>query len=181
MSTATVHGIGLTTSLLEQAGVDHEVVEHRPTYRALDEAAAVHAEAGYTAKTLVLHDRAGLRVAVVPADRRLDLDKARRLLGASRHLRLATEDEIRDAFPDFDVGALPPVGLPLPEVIDVQLLFRRAIVCAGGDHRHSIRLDPRELVRLAEPRVGDVSTAEDALPQRFAAAGRDRSRGALLA
>ena len=73
------------------------------------------------------------------------------------------------------------VGLPLPEVIDVQLLFRRAIVCAGGDHRHSIRLDPRELVRLAEPRVGYVSTAENALPQRFAAAGRDRSRRALFA
>jgi prolyl-tRNA editing enzyme YbaK/EbsC (Cys-tRNA(Pro) deacylase) len=63
------------------------------------------------------------------------------------------------AFPQFDVGALPPVGpmLPLPEVVDVRLLYKDHVVVAGGDHRHAIRLDPRDLVRIAEPRVGDIS------------------------
>jgi prolyl-tRNA editing enzyme YbaK/EbsC (Cys-tRNA(Pro) deacylase) len=176
------HGIDLVTRLLDQAGVAHQIVPHAPTFRAMDEAAAGHAEARYTAKTLVLHDRGGLRVAVLGADRRLDLDKARRLLGATRHLRLATEDEIRAAFPQFDCGALPPIGLPLPEVIDVELIFLRGILCAGGDHQHSIRLDPRDLVRLAEPRVGDVSApVEDPFAQRFTAAGRHRAGRTLLA
>jgi Ala-tRNA(Pro) deacylase len=157
MTTSTGFGVGLVTDLLEQAGVRHEVVAHAPTYCASDEAAAAHAEMRFTAKTLVLHDRGGLSVAVLPADRRLDLDKARRLLGGTRHLRLATEEEIAERFPDFDVGALPPL-LPLPTVVDSQLLFRRMILCAGGDHRHSLRLDPRELVRLAEPRIGDLSS-----------------------
>ena len=156
MAIALEHGVGLVTHLLEQAGVVHEVVPHAPTFRAQDEAAASRAEVHYTAKTVVLRDRGGLRVAVIPADCKLDLGKARRLLGATKHLRLATEDEIREAFPQFDCGALPPVGLPLPEVIDVQLIFLRGILCAGGDHRHSIRMDPRELVRLAEPRIGDL-------------------------
>src|SRR4051794_3416873 len=155
MTTATGFGVGLVTDLLEQAGVGHEVVEHAPTYCASEEAAAAHAEMRFTAKTLVLHDRGGLSVAVLPADRRLDLDKARRLLDGTRHLRLATEQEIEASFPDFDAGAVPPL-LPVPVVMDVQLLFRRAVLCAGGDHRHSIRLDPRELIRLAEPRVGDI-------------------------
>ena len=30
------------------------------------------------------------------------------------------------------------------------------MLCAGGDHRHALRLDPRDLVRIAEPRVGDL-------------------------
>jgi prolyl-tRNA editing enzyme YbaK/EbsC (Cys-tRNA(Pro) deacylase) len=30
------------------------------------------------------------------------------------------------------------------------------VLCAGGDHRHGIRLDPRDLLRLAEPRVADI-------------------------
>ena len=161
MASALEHGIEVVSRLLEQAGVVHEIVPHVPTFRARDAAAAGRADAHYTAKTLVLHDRGGLRVAVIPADCRLDLDKTRRLLGATKHLRLATEDEIRKAFPQFECGALPPIGLPLPEVIDVQLIFLRGILCAGGDHRHSVRLDPRELVRLAEPRVGDVSAVED--------------------
>jgi Ala-tRNA(Pro) deacylase len=181
MAIALEHGVGRVTHLLEQAGVVHQVVPHAPTFRAMDEAAASHAEAHYTAKTVVLHDRGGLRIAVIPADRKLDLDKARRLLGATKHLRLATEDEIREAFPQFDCGALPPVGLPLPEVIDIQLLFLRGILCAGGDHRHSIRMDPRELVRLAEPRVGDVSAVEDPPAQGVAAPGRDRARGSFFA
>jgi Ala-tRNA(Pro) deacylase len=155
MAAATDHGVGLIIRRLERARVAHEVVEHSPTFSALQEAAAARAELRYTLKTLILHDRPGLRMAVLPADRRLDLDKARRLLGGTRHLRLATEDEIRASFPDFDAGALPPL-LPVPVVMDVQLLFRRAVLCAGGDHRHSIRLDPRELIRLAEPRVGDI-------------------------
>ena len=67
-----------------------------------------------------------------------------------------------EAFPAFDVGAMPPVGpmLPLPEVIDVRLLYRDHVVCPGGDHSHAIRMDPRDLVRLAEPRVGDLCEHE---------------------
>src|SRR3954454_25131264 len=155
MATSTEHGVRLVTRHLERARVAHEVVEHDPTFSALQEAAAARAELSYTVKTLVLHDRAGLRLAVLPANRRLDLAKARRLLSPTKHLRLATEDEIAASFPDFDAGALPPL-LPVPMVMDTELLFRRAVLCAGGAPRHSIRLDPRELIRLAEPRVGDI-------------------------
>jgi Ala-tRNA(Pro) deacylase len=181
MAPTLEHGIEVVARLLDQSGIGYQVVPHAPTFRAVDEAAAGHAEARYTAKTVVLHDRDGLRVAVIPADCRLDLARARRLLCASRHLRLATEEEIREAFPQFDCGALPPLGLPLPEVIDVELIFLRGILCAGGDHQHSIRLDPRDLVRFAEPRVGAISTLEDASPQRFAATGGDGARRPLFA
>ena len=99
--------------------------------------------------------RAGFRVAVIGADRRLDLDKARRLLGASRHLRLGDEDEIRDGSRTSTSALLPPVGLPLPALIDVQLLFRRGW-CAPAATTAIRSGSTRELVRLAEPRVGDV-------------------------
>ncbi len=160
----TEHGVGFVARFLEESGIAHEVVEHEPTYTAVDEAAAVHAEERFTAKTLVLHDHGGWRVAVLPANQRLDIDKARRLLGGSSHLRLATEDEMEEAFPAFEAGAMPPVGPQLPEVVDVRLLYREAIVCAGGDHTHSIRMDPRDLLKLAEPRVGDI--CEPAGPPR---------------
>ena len=152
------HGVAVVTRFLEEAGVEHEVIEHEPTYSTLEEADAVHADPRHSAKTLALHDRGGWRIAVLPANHRLDLDRARSLLAGTRHLRLGTEKEMAAAFPAFDVGALPPVGpmLPLPEAIDVRLLYRDQVVCPGGDHRHAIRLDPRDLIRLSEPRVGDL-------------------------
>jgi Ala-tRNA(Pro) deacylase len=163
----TDHGIELVRSFLDRAGIAHDVVEHQPTYSAIEEARAAREEPRHTAKTLLLHDRGGWRIAVLPANRRLDLERARRLLGASSHLRLATEDEMRTEFPSFDVGALPPVGpmLPLPEVLDVRLLYHESVLCAGGDHRHAVRLDPRDLVRVAEPRVGDLCE-HDPTPHR---------------
>ena len=44
----------------------------------------------------------------------------------------------------------------LPEAVDVRLIYRDRVLCAGGDHRHALRLDPRDLVRMSEPRVGDL-------------------------
>jgi prolyl-tRNA editing enzyme YbaK/EbsC (Cys-tRNA(Pro) deacylase) len=94
-------------------------------------------------------------MAVIPASHRLDLHRTRELLGATGHLRLATEDELERDFPMFDVGAMPPLGpmMPMPEIIDVHLLYHDRILCAGGDHRHALRLDPRDLLRVCEPRV----------------------------
>src|SRR5215217_4996493 len=152
------HGVAVVTRFLEEAGVEHEVIEHEPTYSTLEEADAVHADPRHSAKTLALHDRGGWRIAVLPANHRLDVDRARSLLAGTRHLRLGTEEEMAAAFPAFDVGALPPVGpmLPLPEVIDVRLLYRGHVVCPGGDNCHAIRLDPPDLIRLSEPRHGDL-------------------------
>jgi Ala-tRNA(Pro) deacylase len=161
----TERGVALVSRFLEEAGIAHDVIEHQPTFSAIEEARAAREEPRHTAKTLLLHDRDGWRIAVLPANRRLDIERARRLLGGTAHLRLATEAEMRDAFPSFDVGALPPVGpmLPLPEVLDVRLLYRDEVLCAGGDHRHAVRLDPRDLARIAEPRVGDLCE-HDATP-----------------
>jgi Ala-tRNA(Pro) deacylase len=155
---STERGAALVSRVLHAAHIAHDVVEHEPTYSAVEEARVLHEEPRHSAKTLLLHDRGGWRLAVIPANRRLDLARARRLLGGTHHLRLATEEEMREAFPAFDVGALPPVGspLPLPEAVDVRLIYRDHFVCAAGDHRHAVRLDPRDLVRLAEPRVGDL-------------------------
>jgi hypothetical protein len=56
-------------------------------------------------------------------------------------------------FPGFEVGALPPLGPDLPpaEVVDVRLLYRERLLCSAGDHRHSLAIDPRDLVRVVEP------------------------------
>jgi prolyl-tRNA editing enzyme YbaK/EbsC (Cys-tRNA(Pro) deacylase) len=157
-STAEARGIAAVTTFLESEGVGYEVFEHRPTFSAAAEARASGAEPREAAKTLALHDRGGYRMAVIPATHRLDLHRTRELLGATSHLRLATEEELERDFPMFDVGAMPPLGpmMPMPEIIDVHLLYHDRILCAGGDHRHSLRVDPRDLVRVCEPRVASL-------------------------
>lgn len=157
-ATAEAYGIAAVTRFLDSEGVAYDVVEHRPTFSAAAEARAAGSEPREAAKTLALHDRDGYRLAVIPASRRLDLHRVREVLAATSHLRLATEEELERDFAMFDVGALPPLGpmIPVPEIVDVHLLYHDRIVCAGGDHRHSLRIDPRDLLRLCEPRVADL-------------------------
>lgn len=66
----------------------------------------------------------------------------------------------------LEVGAAPPIGpmLPRAEVVDRRLLEEDRIICAGGDHRHSILLDPREVVRIAgRPRGGRLHRLADTI------------------
>jgi prolyl-tRNA editing enzyme YbaK/EbsC (Cys-tRNA(Pro) deacylase) len=155
--TAVVRGIDAVTGFLERRGVPHDVVEHDPAYSAAAEARAAAAAPEATAKTIALHDRDGYRLAVVPASERLDVRRACEVLGASHHLRLATEEELERDFPASEVGALPPFGTArLPEVVDVSLLRHQRIVCAGGEHRRSVRIGSLHLLRITEPRVADI-------------------------
>ena len=157
--TDTTHGISAVAAFLDGEGVPYEVVDHRPTFSAAAEARASGAEPREAAKTLALHDRGGYRMAVIPASHRLDLHRVRELLGATSHLRLATEAELERDFPMFDVGAMPPLApmVPMPEILDVHLLYHEQILCAGGDHGHAIRMDPRDLLRVSEPRVAAIT------------------------
>jgi Ala-tRNA(Pro) deacylase len=156
--TADRSGLEIVTRFLDEQDVAYEVVEHRTTYTATEEARAAGVAPQDAAKTIALRDEEGYRLAVIPASERLDLEKVRELLGASKSLRLATEDEMGSEFPDFELGALPPLGplLPAPEVVDRRLLDHERILCSGGDHRHGVLIDPQDLVETVQPKVADV-------------------------
>jgi Ala-tRNA(Pro) deacylase len=142
---------------LDAAAIRYELVEHAPASTAAEEARAAGNALHETVKSLVLIDRGNVHLAVIPASRRLDIDRARRALRAGRHLRLATEEEAHDLFPEFEVGAVPPFAAKaVPKVIDPRLLYRHRVLCSAGDHRHSVQLDARDLFRLTEPRVADI-------------------------
>ena len=91
-----MHGLDAVRYFLDRVAVPFEVVEHEQTFAASAEASVAGVDPRQQmAKTVILHDREGLRAAVIPASERLDLHKAQALIGAgTSHLRLASEDEI---------------------------------------------------------------------------------------
>lgn len=151
-------GIGAVTEYLRGEGIAHEIIDHEETLSAAAEAAATQRPPQQVAKTVVLHDQGVYLLAVIPASRRLDLHKVRELLGASGSLQLATEAQMAADFPALEVGAVPPVGplMPAAEVVDRGVLDEESVLCAGGDHRHSVLLDPRDIVAAAGAKVADI-------------------------
>lgn len=151
-------GLEAVTGYLERKGVTFEVVEHARTESATAEARAVGLPPADVAKTVVLRDGVGLRLAVIPASHRLDLHKVRGVLGASPRLRLVSENEMAAEFDEFEVGALPPLAplLDAVELMDERLLDHDRILFAGGDHEHGVLVDPHDLVQAARARVADL-------------------------
>jgi Ala-tRNA(Pro) deacylase len=148
-----------TTSHLDEQGIDYELVEHERAETAAAEARAAGQEPANAVKSVLLRGPDGYELVVIQASDRLDLGKVGEQLGGSRsELRLASEEEMDADFPQFELGALPPLGemLPAPEIVDRRVLDHDRVLCNAGDHTHSVLLDPSEIVRASNAAVADV-------------------------
>ena len=149
---------GLLDWLREHA-VDHEVHEHDETFTATSTARAEGVDARTFAKVVgVAADDGRRALFVVDAPDRLDLHKARDVLGA-RDVRLLSEAELAEIAPGCDTGALPAVGLlfGLPMHVDRAIAGDSEISFNAGTHRHSVRVDRAEWERAAKVRYANVA------------------------
>ena len=148
------------TLYLDRHYVEYELLPHRHTESAGEEASALGIPPKEIAKTIVLTTRDhGFVRAVLPASERLDLHKVRKLLGFSHELRLATEAELAIEYPGFELGAVPPFGGPGGDrtVVDRRLADLQRVVVEAGSHNESVRMKTTDLLVTAMATVGDIS------------------------
>ena len=143
---------------LTDSGLDYELIAHRPTMTAAEEARAIDVPPDEVAKTLVLTSDAGYVRAVVSASERLDLEKVRELLGDGKRTRLATEAELVAAYPMFELGAVPPFGGPAGDrtILDSRLARHDSVVVEAGSHHESVRVKTQDLLSIAHAEVADI-------------------------
>lgn len=147
---------------LDEAQIPYELIDHRRTVTAVAEAHALKVDPREVAKTVVLTTPDGFVRAVLPATERLDLRKVRRLLDTDE-VKLATEEALAGAYPDFELGAVPPfIGGDRDRVlVDRRLCETASVVLEAGTHEQSLRLATTDLLRLAGAQLTDLSeTAE---------------------
>lgn len=146
------------TDHLEARGVDFEVVPHRPTPTAEAEAHALGVDPSNVAKTVVLNLRTGHAFAVVPADRHVDIDAVKAALNTS-HVRLADESTIERDYPEFELGALPPMGdlARTPLIVDPSVIEHDEILFAAGTQSASVRMSTRDLFERAVIKVHPIT------------------------
>jgi Ala-tRNA(Pro) deacylase len=142
---------------LRREHVPYELFPHRHTETALAEAEALHEDPHQVAKTLVLGTPFGYVRTVLRAVDRLDLGKARFALGTDE-VELASEEDLVGAYPEFELGAVPPVGGAYDRVLlDPRLFDSTFVLFDAGTHDESIRLHVGDLLSLAEAEVADLA------------------------
>lgn len=147
------------TRALDEAGVSYQLLPHAHTESALAEAEALGLDPDDVGKTLVVETPEGNVRAVLPAACRLDLGKLRGLVGGPRKkVHLATEDALRRDYPEFELGAVPPLGGKSIDkvIVDRRIAARESVVLEASSHDESLKLATDDLVRLTQAAVEDI-------------------------
>lgn len=145
------------TEHLERQGVDYEVLLHEPAETGQAEARALGIPEDEVVKTVVLDLRTGHAFAVLPVSCRLDLDLVRKAID-SRHVQLSSEETIARDYPEFELGAVPPLGAMVrtPLIVDTSVVDHEEVVFAGGEQTASIRMRTADLFAASTIRVAPI-------------------------
>lgn len=143
---------------LDKAKIRYQIYNHPETFTAQETAQSVHGSGKQMAKVVVLKADGRFVMAVVPADRLVDLPKAAAALGAD-DVRIATEYEFVRLFPGCELGAMPPFGnlFGLPVYVDSFLDRQKEIFFNAGSHQQTVTLDYPTFKKLAAPVIADLS------------------------
>jgi len=143
-------------SFLDSNQIPYETLSHSTTYTAQGTATLMQISGKEVAKTVVL--RAGelgeeTILAVLPGPKHVKLDKLAAAIG--KPVRLATELEFSNLFPDCELGAMPPFGAlyNLPVYVDESLAKDKEVLFNAGTHHDAVRMAYEDFVRLAEPKI----------------------------
>jgi len=145
-------------AFLDENGVAYTQHAHPTAYTAREVASAEHIPAHRIAKTVMFFSESGYGMAVLPGDTMVDLQHLRAVLGVSR-LRLATESELSELFPDCELGAMPPFGnlCGVPVFVDGGMAAEETIAFNAGTHRDVIHMRFQDFERLVKPKIVTLS------------------------
>jgi Ala-tRNA(Pro) deacylase len=143
---------------LDAHGICYQTIPHHLSYTAQETAASAHIHGRELAKTVVVKIDGRLAMAVLPAPRKIDLERLQGAIGA-RNVALAHEREFQNVFPDCEVGAMPPFGnlYDLPVFVDPSLAEDKQISFNAGTHEELIQMDYRDFERPVAPTVAGLA------------------------
>ena len=142
-----------------QAYLDHErvhydVLPHPEAFRAVAVAQILHTPEKEMAKVVIVKVDQRFIMMVLPASWCVDFHRVR-IVFATHQVRLATEEEFKNMFPDCELGAMPPFGhlYGLPVYVDQSLVEDEEIVFQAGTHSEAIRMRYWDFASLTFPVV----------------------------
>ena len=145
---------------LDRSRVWYAHTKHPLAFTAVEVALAEHLSPHKLAKTVVYATAQGYGLAVLPADELIDLHVLGKYLNDPA-IRMASEREMEQLFPECEVGAMPPFGtiFNLPVVVDLSVAEQEFIAFNAGTHRDVIHMSYSDYARLINPAVAKFAIA----------------------
>ena len=106
-------------------------------------------------KAMMAEAESGFFLVLVPGDKRIDFDKLKNKIGKSK--LASPEDVFR--ITGCEVGSVHPFGnlFGLQVFMDRHILDNQTVNFNAGMHEVSINMDPKDMVEIIKPEIGDFA------------------------
>lgn len=145
---------------LDREGVSYELHQHPTAYTAAETAGSQHVAGKKFVKAVIIKADNNFQMCVLPAIHVLDFDKLKDAIGA-QEVALASESEVGNLFPDYELGAEPPLGeLDGLKVWADSYLEENSeeVYFNGGTHTDTVKIGFKDYKKLANPTFVDFGT-----------------------
>ena len=138
---------------LDENNIKYISIHHSLAFTAIDIAKSAHIPTKIMAKTIILKIQDTLLMLVLPAAYRVDLQLIKEALN-SENIELASEQKFSRAFPDCEVGAMPPFGnlYNMEVFVSESITEHEKIAFNAGSHSEIIKMYYKDYERLVSPK-----------------------------
>jgi prolyl-tRNA editing enzyme YbaK/EbsC (Cys-tRNA(Pro) deacylase) len=145
---------------LEEAGIKHDILEHRTVYTAIDAAATMKKKLNEVVKTLLVKADKDYYLVLLPADYNLDFKKLGKCIGGQigqkvKVVKIPGEKAMIELL-KIKAGALGAFGgfHKLPVMMDKGLIKAKKAVFSSGSFNHSVEMAVKDFVKLENAILG---------------------------
>lgn len=145
---------------LDEHQISYQLIRHQEAYTASEIAHTLHISGKMLAKVVIVKTDRRFVMAVLPSNHKVDFERLTEVL-EGEHVRLATEGEFQELFPDCGVGAMPPFGnlYGLEVFVDQSLTEDEEILFQAGNHLRVMKLRYQDFADLVHPNVTNFHLA----------------------
>ena len=144
-------------SYLDKKGIDYEEIAHKTVYTAYDAAQTLKKELKEIAKNLLIQADNTYALVIVPADKKLDLNKIKKALGA-KNVSIPKEKVMLRVL-KIKPGAISSFGKlhKLETLIDRAMLNTKKAIFSTGSLTDSVFLKVKDFVQIEEAKLADIA------------------------
>ncbi len=146
-------------NFLKENNIKYESITHLPASTAQETAARAHISGKNMAKTVMVKVKGELAMAILPANKKVNFILLKDSIG-NHDIELASEIEFRNAFPDCELGAMPPFGnlYGMKIFVDKSLTKDKEIAFNAGTHNELIKMTYKDFEKTTKPRIVTFSS-----------------------
>jgi len=147
-----------SVKILKQRGLEYRLIELEEKAISVGDVirySKTEIEPEEICKTIILKDRTGRKYAIfLLGNMRIDFNKAKRIIGSK--VSVASFDEVVDAT-GVEPGAVCPLTLKIPLLIDRGVMSRERINFGSGNHLYGLEIQTQDLAKIIDYQLVDAA------------------------